>query len=81
MQKIKNKFIYFVVFLILLIILYSVYSSLYEKWIDRSSYVQLVDWEWTLNDIPLYINSREKLNLDDIVKTTSESALAIIEWW
>lgn len=79
--KKKNKFIFFIIFFILLIILYSIYSSLFHKSIDRNSYVQLVDWSATLNNVPLYINSREALSSDDLIETTTQDALAIIEWW
>jgi hypothetical protein len=80
MQKIKNKFIYFVIFFIFLIILYSVYLSLFEKSIDRNSYVQLVSGEATLNEVPLYINSREQLDANDFIKTVTQDSLAVIEW-
>lgn len=81
MQKIKNKFIYFIILLIILIIWYSIYSSLFVKTIDRNSYVQLIKWEGLLNNNPLYINSREKLAIEDTIETTTEDSLIVIEWW
>lgn len=81
MQKIENKFIYFILILIIFIIWFSVYISVFKKWVDRNSYVVLVEWEAYLNNDSLSTNKKEKLSLNDVVKTTKENSLAIIEWW
>jgi len=49
--------------------------------VDRSSYVTLVKWTATLNNNPLIIKKKEKLNVNDIIKTWNNWSLAIIEWW
>ena len=77
MQKIENKFIYF----ILILIWFSVYISVFKKWVDRNSYVVLVEWEAYLNNDSLSTDKKEKLSLNDVIKTTKENSLAIIEWW
>lgn len=81
MQKIENKFIYFILILIIFIIWFSVYISVFKKWVDRNSYVVLVEWEAYLNNDLLSTNKKEKLSLNDVIKTTKENSLAIIEWW
>lgn len=81
MQKIENKFVYFILILIIFIIWFSVYISIFKKWVDRNSYVVLIEWEAYLNSNSLSTNRKEKLSLNDIVKTTKENSLAIIEWW
>lgn len=81
MQKIENKFIYFILILLVFIIWFSIYISLFKKWVDRNSYVELIEWEAYVNDVFLVKNQKHKLTLNDVVKTTKEESLAIIEWW
>jgi hypothetical protein len=81
MQKIENKFIYFILILIVFIIWFSIYISLFKKNVDRNTYVELIEWEWYVNDIFLVKNQKQKVSLNDIIKTTKEESLAIIEWW
>ncbi len=77
----NNKFIYFIIFLILLLILFIVYSWFSKTSYDRSSYVQLVEWEAFLNEDALLEWEKEKLSIGDTIKTTKEESIAIIEWW
>lgn len=77
----RNKFLYFVIFWIVLIIGVAVYIAIFKKWIDRNSYVELIEWTATLNNEELKINDRKKLKEQDIITTTSKNALAVIEWW
>jgi len=81
MQKIENKFIYFILILIIFIIWFSVYISVFKKWVDGNSYDELVEWEAYLNNDSLSTDKKEKLSLNDVIKTTKENSLAIIEWW
>lgn len=81
MQKIENKFIYFILILIIFIIWFSIYISLFKKGVDRSTYVELIEWEGYVNEVLLVKNQKQKLSINDIVKTTKEDSLAIIEWW
>ncbi|MDD3145198.1 MAG: FecR domain-containing protein [Candidatus Gracilibacteria bacterium] len=80
MQKIENKFIYFILILIIFIIGFSVYISVFKKGVDRNSYVVLVEGEAYLNNDSLSTDKKEKLSLNDVIKTTKENSLAIIEW-
>ena len=81
MQKNKNKFIYFIIILIVIIIWIWISISLFFKSVDRNSYLELVSWEWLLNDKVLQIWKKEKLSKEDIVETKTKDSLAIIEWW
>lgn len=81
MLKIKNKFLYFVVLFIIIVIWIAVYIAVFQRWVDRSSYVELIEWTAKLNDEDLNKNERKKLEIDDIITTTSEYAITIIEWW
>lgn len=81
MLKMKNKFIYFVIFLIVLIISVAIYIAVFQKWVDRNSYVELIAWTALLNDKDLEIKKREKLWKEDVITTTSKESLAVIEWW
>lgn len=81
MQKIENKFIYFILIILIFIIWFSIYISLFKKWVDRSSYVELIEWEAYVNNIFLVKNQKHKLTINDVVKTTKKESLAIIEWW
>ena len=81
MQKIERKFLIIIILLIILVIWATIYLALVKRKIDRNSYVELISWTAELNNIQLTINEREKLEIDDIIKTTSNDALAIIEWW
>jgi len=81
MQKIENKFIYFILILIIFIIWFSIYISLFKKSVDRNTYVELIEGEWYVNNIFLVKNQKQKLSINDVVKTTQDDSLAIIEWW
>lgn len=77
----NNKFIYFIIFLILIIVSFIVYSWFSENSYDRNSYVQLIEWEAYLNEQSLFEWKKEKLSIWDIIKTTKEQSIAVIEWW
>ena len=81
MQINKNKFIYFIIILIVIIIWIWISISLFFKSVDRNSYLELVSWEWLLNDKVLQIWKKEKLSKEDIIETKTKDSLAIIEWW
>ena len=81
MQKNKNKFIYFIIILIVIIIWIWISISLFFKSVDRNSYLELVSWEWLLNDKVLQIWKTEQLSKEDIIETKTKDSLAIIEWW
>jgi Tfp pilus assembly major pilin PilA len=76
----KNKFLYFVLFLIIIVVSAAIYIAIFEKGVDRNSYVELLEGTATLNEKELKLNERKKLEINDIVTTTSEDALAVIEW-
>ncbi|MDD3793336.1 MAG: FecR domain-containing protein [Candidatus Gracilibacteria bacterium] len=80
MQKIENKFIYFILILIIFIIGFSIYISLFKKAVDRNTYVELIEGEGYVNETLLIKNQKQQLSINDIVKTTKENSLAIIEW-
>lgn len=80
MQKIKNKFIIFIIIIIISIIWFGVYNSYFNN-IDRDSYVLLVDWNATLNSLPLKPDEKEIINVWDTIRTLWNSSLAILEWW
>ena len=80
MQKNKNKFIYFIIILIVIIIWIWISISLFFKSVDRNSYLELVSWEWLLNDKVLQIWKKEKLSKEDIIETKTKDSLAILEW-
>lgn len=81
MQKIERNFLIIVVFIIIIIIWFAAYWALCKRDIDRNAYVVLLNWSWLLNQNELIINEKEKLEVDDLVKTTTEDALAVIQWW
>ncbi len=76
----KNKFIYFIIFLIVAII-----GIIFYNWassnVDRNSYVELLEWEAVINENNLPIWDKQKLSIWDVIKTTKEESLAVIEWW
>jgi len=76
----KNKFILIIIAIIISIIWLGIYSSSTDAK-DRSSYVVLINWNWTLNTIPLKTNEKELLQVWDTVKTLWNNSLAILEWW
>jgi len=81
-SRLKNyKFIIFIVSIIIVIILFWIFNSLFEKEINRDSYVILMNWNATLNSIPLKIENKEKIVKWDAVRTLWNNALAVLEWW
>lgn len=81
MQKIERNFLIITIILISLIIWIAIHSAFFKREIDRNSYVELINGSALLNNNELQINKREKISAEDIITTSSEDALAIIEWW
>lgn len=87
MKKIQNKFIIVIIIFIVAVVWIETYKSIFLLNIDRNSYVVLIEWEATLNNIDLNknikleINQKELLNKKDKIKTIWEKSLAIIKWW
>lgn len=78
---IKNKFIFIIIVLIVSIVIGVIYTWFLKPGVDRNSYVSLVEWEWYLNESNLVLWDKESLSVWDVIKTTKENSLAIIEWW
>jgi len=81
MQKIKNKFIIFIILIIVSIVWFWIINSFSDKKINRDSYVLLINWNATLNSVPLKKETRKLLTVWDTVRTIWNSALAVLEWW
>ena len=81
MKKSKNKFIIWIILLVLLTLVVQLYISYFSNKIDTDSYISLVEWKWTLNEVLLALGSREALESWDKVRTIWENSLAVIEWW
>lgn len=81
MIKNKLKFIYLVIFIIISIIFIWVFSAIFFRSVDRSSYLELVIWEWIINWKNLDLWKRVKLVKNDIIETKTKDSLAVIEWW
>ncbi len=77
----KHKFIFIIITIIIFIIFYIIFSWLLKPGVDRSSYVSLIEWEWYLNESNLVVWDKKSLTVWDVIKTTKENSLAIIEWW
>jgi len=81
MKKLKNKFIIIVIFIIALIVclqIFQVYSNANR---DTNSYLTLVKWNATLNEIRLGVDTKNILSSWDKVRVIWDSSLAVIEWW
>ena len=87
MKKIKNKFILVIILFIVSILAVESYKAFTVLGEGRGSYVVLIDWEATLNNlklgknIKLEINKKELLNKDDELSTIWEESLAMVKWW
>ena len=81
MKKSKNKFIIWIILLVLLTLVIQLYISYFANRIDTDSYISLVEWKWTLNEMLLPLDTRNVLVSWDKVRTIGEESLAIIEWW
>ena len=87
-EKLKNKFIIFVLVIIALILWIQGYKAALLLWVDRNSYVELIKWEWTINDKELILKSKNsldknkvKLNIWDIIITKWIDSISVIKWW
>ncbi len=78
--KVKNKFILLIIIFIISIIWVWVFNSNLAH-NDRNSYIVLINWNATLNSIPLKSNKKEVLKIWDTVRTLWISSLAVLEWW
>lgn len=81
MKKLKNKFIIIIIFIIALIVCFQVFIAYSHSNVDTNSYVKLVKWNGTLNEIRLINGQSNILKSGDKVRVIWESSLAVIEWW
>lgn len=81
MKKLKNKFILGVIFIIAFIICFQVFVAYSNDKNDTNSYLILIKWNATLNEIRLLADTKSVLNSWDKVRVIWESSLAVIEWW
>ena len=81
MLKIKNKFIIFIISLIVLIISSWILKSYIDYKTNSASFAILVNWEATINNDVLNLNTKIKLHLWDNIKTIGEESLLVLEWW
>lgn len=77
----KNKFIIFIILIIFWIFSFFISQNYLQKKVDRTSFVTLIEWQWLVNENLLKIDSKEKIEIWDTVRTIWNKALAIIEWW
>jgi len=87
-EKLKNKFIIFVLVIITIILWIQGYKAALLLWVDRNSYVELIKWEWTINDKELILKNKNsldknkvKLNIWDIIITKWIDSISVIKWW
>ena len=81
MKNSKNKFIIWIILLVIITLIVQLYISYFSNKIDTNSYLSLLEWQWTLNEQLLDLNSRSSLESGDKVRIIWDSSLALIEWW
>ena len=81
MKKSKNKFIIWIILLVFITLIVQLYLSYFTNKVDTNSYLSLLEWQGTLNEQLLSLNSRESLESWDKVRIIGDSSLALIEWW
>ncbi len=81
MKKLGNKFIIGVILIITLIVVSQVFIAYWQSNRDTNSYLSLLSWNATLNDIRLMPEDKNILAAWDRVRVIGESSLAVIEWW
>lgn len=81
MKKLKNKFILGVISIIALIVSLQVFLAYSNHNVDTNSYLTLIKWNATLNEVRLEADTKNILASGDKVRVIGESSLALIEWW
>ena len=81
MLKIKNKFIIFIIALLVLIISFWILKSYFDYKSGNDSFALLINWEATINNGKLPLNTKTKLYLWDNIKTIGEDTFLVLEWW
>ncbi len=76
----NNYFILIIIFMLLLVIWFWFFNNSFNN-INRDSYIVLLKWWAELNNTKLNIDNKKKINIWDVVTTTSNDALAVLEWW
>jgi hypothetical protein len=81
MKKIGNKFILTVILVILFIVCFQVFIAYSNNNNDTNSYLTLVKWNGTLNEIRLSPEREYVLSAGDKIRVIWDSSLAVIQWW
>lgn len=81
MKKLKNKFIIIVILIITLIVWSQVLMAYSNNNVDTNSYLTLIKWNGTLNDLRLTIEEERILVAWDKIRVIWDSSLAVIQWW
>ena len=81
MKKSKNKFIIWIMLLVFITLIVQLYISYFANRIDTNSYLSLIEWQWTLNEQLLELETRQSLEAWDKIRIIWDSSLALIEWW
>jgi len=67
--------------LVFITLIVQLYISYFANRIDTNSYLSLIEWQWTLNEQLLELETRQSLEAWDKIRIIWDSSLALIEWW
>lgn len=79
--KLKNKFVILITSFLILIVVYIGLDNFIFNKVDRNTYIELISWEWYLNNTPIYIGENYLLIEWDNVSTWWNWSLVVITWW
>jgi hypothetical protein len=80
-ENFSKKYKFVIIILLLIIITIFIWILNLKNNIDRNSYALLLKWSAIINNNILERDKRIKLKIGDIVRTVSNKALVVLEWW
>lgn len=80
-SKSNHKLFLFIITILLVLLSYIWIDTFLVNKVDRNTYVELLSWEWKVNDNPLFISNKILVKSWDFVSTIWEDSILVVSWW
>lgn len=80
-SKYNHKLVLFIISVLVILLSYISIDTFLLNKVDRNTYVELLSWEWKVNNNPIFISDKLIVNSWDKVSTIWDESILVISWW
>lgn len=80
-SKNNHKLVLFIISVLVILLSYISIDTFLLNKVDRNTYVELLSWEWKVNNNPIFISDKLIVNSWDKVSTIWDESILVISWW